>query len=477
MTKHNAFTSHNAWRTESVQMNFEPARLKSIVVKYDSTPYRVSRKLALARAQQDISVTCPLTGITSTLAVPAIPGTTLISEHPLSRTDNCRGLAQRGRSYLIRLDSVVLAGIFITLATEYELLSTGSQWRAHEANAALRTVSKEALVEAILLVECWIHSKNAIYLPRLSLHTDSAQNISVASMAGRITNWFQLLHDAIISPDTVPYNANQKPEKISFASVTPSKKLKKKTEQALILARRELVQDKKILKDKVPQLKSASSKMRNYILALTAGQVLVTADPIIIRMLCERIEACAETAIVALVTSILKKDRGALTDLGLETVPDDFLDDVAEPEESKPLLESMLDAPVASTASFANIAASTSVVEDTDNANANANDNGGEPEPSYAGMTPIQKILARKAWLRRTGRTEQSPFKTVQEEQAHFSIPSGTVLLAPKYEPSAEKNKLAELAKAVTVQAESPAEEDKTAGYIASLTGDDDASF
>lgn len=438
------------------QENFSPARLASIRVAYTAKAFRIERKLAIQKMQRTASVTCLKTGVTSTIDLPYIPGFTLVAEHPLSILSNARGLAQRGRSYLSQLDSVVLAGIFITLATEYELLSTGSQWLAHEANATLRTAGKPALIEAILLVETWIHSKNYIYLPRLSLLTQNDD--TQFTVAARVVNWLKLLHDAITRPDTVVYDANAKPEKTVFASVQKVSSVSRQAAKALTLARREFATDKKLLKELAPTLKSASAKLRNYLLTLSTGTLLLTADSGVLILLRSRVADCTETEAAAKIVSILEKEYELLRkELGSD---DPFSDDDTDSNEAnEPLLTSMLDASQNTDSSANSIGSELSfqsVQESNEASDSNASND--EPEPSYANMSPVQKILARKAWLRRTGRSEAMPFKTVEEEASRFSLAPNTILgTAPVYKPTAEKDKLA--------------------GYIAGLTGEDDASF
>lgn len=453
----NSYADSDSYANSDKQKNFSPARLASIRVAYTAKAFRVERKLAIQKLQRTASVTCLKTGVTSTIDLPYIPGFTLVAEHPLSILYNARGLAQRGRSYLAQLDSVVLAGIFITLATEYELLSTGSQWLAHEANATLRTAGKPALIEAILLVETWIHSKNYIYLPRLSLLTQNDD--TQFTVAARVVNWLKLLHDAITRPDTVSYDANAKPEKVVFQSVQKISVVNRQAAKALTLARREFATDKKILKELAPTLKSASAKLRNYLLTLSTGTLLLTADSGVLILLRSRVADCTETEAAAKIVSILEKEYELLRkELGSD---DPFSDDDTDSNEAnEPLLTSMLDASQNTNSGADSVGSE--LVSDSLDSNEVAESSEAtepEPEPDYKNMSPVQKILARKAWLRRTGRSEARPFKTVEEEEAsHFSLAPNTILgTAPVYKPTAEKDKLA--------------------GYIAGLTGEDDATF
>lgn len=446
--KFNAFT-RNAYRKAETEQNFEPKRLAALTVKYDGVPYKVSRKLAFAKSAVQLSVTCPKTGISGLIVeMPSVPGFALLNSSPLADIDNARGIAQRGRSYLSKLDTVILAGIFITLATEYDLLSTGAQWKAHEANNALRTCGPLPLIEGILLIETWIHSKNAIYLPRLSLL--SFPEDTVSSVAGRITNWLKLLHDAILSPDTTTYDPKAKIEKITFSSVEKIKKIESKKNKALVEARKLFRIGKQILKEATPKLKSASAKLKNYLLTLSTGSLLLTADQEMLNLLILRLEACEEQEDAKRVITVLSTDWSLLRKAEEESVDySDFLelDTAPKTEEQGAGLVSMLDTPRESAIrSRSPIPADSESIEIETETGTETRTEAKieEPEPSYANMSSIQAILARKAWLRRTGRTMEMPFKTVEEESKRYSVENGTIYgTAPVYVPSADKEKLA----------------------------------
>lgn len=439
-------------KEERLSDAFSPEKLAAIRIERNGKPFKLTRKLAILRNAQNLTFTCPLTGIVGQLVLPAIPGFTLINRHPLSQLENARGLAQRGRNYLKQLDSNVLAGLFICLASDYELLSTGAKWNAVQANSILKTVGPGALIEAILLIEQWVHSNNAIYLPRLSLEPSFEETVS--TMQGRIINWFRLLHDAIVKPDTSIYDANKKPTKTTFASVEKISVKNRAIAKQITIERKMFSSVKKILKEEAPKLKSASSKLRNYLLTLSTGNLLLTADPGMLILLTEKLKDCTETvSAVAIIDALdhdfpmLKEEQG-LSDPFAE---DDESGDSAEGtatsiyssinsnpnSNNNSVLTSMLDKPIQA-AVLINGRAQTS------DGNIDSDAGNDESEPSYAGLTPIQAIIAKKAWQRRTGRSQALPFKTNEEEQKKYSIPAGTIIgQAPVYVPSAEKDKLA----------------------------------
>lgn len=432
----NAFT-RNTYRAKSVEQNFVPEKLAAIKVRINARALKITRKLAINKIQTELSITCLKTGISGTIcSLPAIPGFTLISEHPLAILENARGIAQRGRGYLKELDTPILAGLFITLCKEYDLLQTGSVWKAHEANASLRLASKPALLEGILLVEQWIHSKNSVYLPRLSLLPQVGE--TEESMAARILNWLKLLHDAIMAPDTAVYDPKAKIEKVQFDSVTPIKKKNRELEKKLVLARREFTIAKKILKEATPKLKSASSKLRNYLLTLATGTLLLNASEEIISLMILRLEACEEQEDAKRIITVLSADWALLKKAEEESETYGEFMEVEQTKTEENIPSSLSSFPVGSslpsieTHTEENIQQEeTSQVENT------------EEEPSYAGLSPIQALLLKKAWMRRTGRTQQMPFKTAEEENKKYSIPAGQIIgSAPVYLPSVEKQKL-----------------------------------
>lgn len=454
-------------KEERLSDAFSPEKLAAIRIERNGKPFKLTRKLAILRNAQNLTFTCPLTGIVGQLVLPAIPGFTLINRHPLSQLENARELAQRGRNYLKQLDSNVLAGLFICLASDYELLSTGAKWHAVQANNILKTVGPEALIEAILLIEQWVHSNNAIYLPRLSLEPSFEETVS--TMQGRIINWFRLLHDAIVKPDTSIYDANKKPTKTTFASVEKISVKNRAITKQITIERKMFSSVKKIIKEEAPKLKSASSKLRNYLLTLSTGNLLLTADPGMLILLTEKLKDCTETVSAAAIIEALEHDFQMLKEeqgLSDPFAEDDESEDSAEGtatsihssinsnpnsinnsnsnsinsnnnSNNNSVLTSMLDKP---------IQAAVLINGPTQTSDGNIDSDAGndESEPNYAGLTPIQAIIAKKAWQRRTGRSQALPFKTNEEEQEKYSIPAGTIIgQAPVYVPSAEKDKLA----------------------------------
>lgn len=185
----------------------KPETYKVKIIKDNAR--KASRKLLLADRAKNIIAVCPTTGIVSQMMIPAIPGQALVWDSPLSDLSNCRGIAQRGKQYLMNLDTQVLAGILIVLAESYDLFQFLPADTGAQKNAILRTAGKLYLAEAIILVEDRIHSGNYKFMPKFSLKFDSISTIMGVESALR--NYLALLSAAILTPDTSKWDDNALP--------------------------------------------------------------------------------------------------------------------------------------------------------------------------------------------------------------------------------------------------------------------------
>jgi len=157
---------------------------------------RVGRNLLLSKQNEQITVVCETTGIVSLVDIPAIPGSALVWTSPFQSVDNCRGLISQGIEYLNLLDIQILAGIFLTVAIDYDLLRFQPSDSGAQKNAILRTAGKTTLINALTLVEEYVHSHNHIYLPTLSLILDSTVN--ECGVADRMTEWLKIVAAEIL---------------------------------------------------------------------------------------------------------------------------------------------------------------------------------------------------------------------------------------------------------------------------------------
>lgn len=163
--------------------------------------YRASKAIKMAEFTKRLTLICPQTGIVSVVDIPSIPGFFLPYENPLSILSNCRAIAQRGYSYLLSLDTQVLAGILLVIADDYNLFQYPVFANGTSKNALLRSAGKQELIKAILFIEEKIHSENYSILPRLSLipADDSVQG----TMEVRLHNWLSIIQKELEAPTVV----------------------------------------------------------------------------------------------------------------------------------------------------------------------------------------------------------------------------------------------------------------------------------
>lgn len=411
--------------------------LKTYSASHNARKLKVSKNLHIVKSHKQLSVACAQTGIISLLDIPAIPGFSLVYDSPFADVSNCRGIVQRGKDYLFCLEPQILAGIFITLASEYELFRAQEQNNGAANNAILRAAGKEVLIEALLLIENWIHSRNSVYIPKLSLILTKEE--SQHSIQNRMANWLKLAAEATVKPDLIVYDEKAKPEKIVFSSVQKVSVKKKQELSAKVFAKRILAQDKKIAKALIPTMKAASKKMKAFLEEIFRNENLVTADSMMVKMLAEKLMSYGEES-ADRIAEILLKDRKVLKDTSDPFQIEDF-----EP------LNSSAPASISSEeeANAVSIGNATSVPVETNSfAEIVENQQKEEEEmPSFSDLPPFQRILAKKKWLAAQPASVQAKYngKMEKKEEPKFSSPALSIP-APAYVPSPEKQKLIALA-------------------------------
>lgn len=318
---------------------------KAKQVAWDAQKRRVSRRLLLAIRAQKLTVCCPISGIVSLLEVPAIPDFAAEYEHPLSSLENARALAQRGIDYLRKLDSQTLAGILIVLAANYDLFRFQESDSGAQKNAILRTAGKDTLIDAIIIIEDQIHSRNVRYLPRLSLTFDTVTNTADNGIDIRLHNYLTLLTEALRKPDTSVYDENAAPKKIGKPLYI--RDVQKQERHISYLARQEIASAKRELANDAKAAKTLASNlvangyskpgMKPFITQLMAdnGMGLVEADVSLIDMLVNQklvpIVQEHDSEDAKKLIAILRKDRSILKK---ETSEEEFLDDPTPGNES-----------------------------------------------------------------------------------------------------------------------------------------------
>jgi len=236
--------------------------------------YRISRKIETAKRTTKTVVTCAETGVNISIDIPRIPGFYLSYLSPLSEVENCRKLAQRGFSYLIQLDTQVLAGILLVMADDYNLFQFSPTDNGFSKNSMLRSCGRTELINAIIFIEEKIHSQNYAFLPRLSFLR--SMETKQGEFESNLQQWLKLLLTSLQSPlDTSVYDGTL--EKRAFP-YTRNSDVKKAEAQAKRTAKAE----ERALKD----ILSTSSKYArdlfkdSLISQVLKNYLLRTFDPI-----------------------------------------------------------------------------------------------------------------------------------------------------------------------------------------------------
>lgn len=312
---------------------------------------RVSRRLLISKRAEYQTCVCDVTGIVSSINIPLIPVAptksaahrmVLIYKHPLANVANARGLASLGLDYLRQLDTQVLAGILIVLADEYNMFAYQPSDSGAQKNAILRTIGKDVLIDAVLLIESIIHSANHRFLPRMSLLADS--DLQDGAMAARCSEWLKLVADAVYSSaqreDEDDYYASA-PDKhfkpssmrvIKKVSTSESKEAKAKAwaaTNARWAAQREFKADKLSAKKLIAAMVSSnviSLKLAALIKAVITDDTLLTMDEAMRAMIVMKLDDLHNDDASGL-SALIRKDRSILKAVEFDITALDSLDE------------------------------------------------------------------------------------------------------------------------------------------------------
>ena len=357
---------------------------------------RVSRELKIAKTLELLSVSCPDTGICSFLSVPAIPGITLIYNHPLSDLPNSRGMARQDTKYLLSLDSSILAGILIVLASDYNLFIYQPADSGAQKNAILRTVQKITLVNAIKIVEDMIHSGNHFYIPKLSLIFDT--ELENGGFENRMQAWLKLVVDSIYQPDTTVYDENltvKDQTKKFYKAIDEGKKLESIT---LRKNEKKLKEDCKSALAMIKQLfkeDKISSRLRIALGGIFQEFQLLTMEEGARRLLTTKLTDLNDTRATTL-ASILNADRGDL--VAKNSPADDFFSDM----EADSTLKAKTVSIIAKDAETVRIVEIASVAPESEAPNMiviNLSDKYYEVSVEYNSLSFIEKVRANKSLI------------------------------------------------------------------------------
>lgn len=295
---------------------------------------KVSRNLLLTLRNEKMTVVCDKTGVVSIMHIPSIPGKAMVWRSPLAMVPNARSIVQEGYEYLNLLDTQIIAGLFITLSTEYDLIRTTVDQSGAATNSILRTASKEKLIQACLMVECYIHSLNHIYQPKLSLVYD--EDLRNRGAEPRLTEWMRLVDAAIQNPDVTEYDENALLEKpmrsiadLKKEHTAAQKELKRTSslKDKLFKERAAFRKDMKEARMLVSNMKdTVSQKMISFMKQLFQENSYLTVDTFVLGQLITKLQTVEHASAKGLIT-ILETDRSKLR---AEVMLDD-LDDILIP--------------------------------------------------------------------------------------------------------------------------------------------------
>lgn len=316
---------------------------------------RVSRRLQVANNALKFTSVCDVTGIVCLMDIPNIPYTktalqrVMVWNSPLADIRNARGLAQGGLDYLRRLDTQTLAGILIVLADDYELFRYQPADTAAQKNAVIRGAGKDCIINAILLIEDYLHSHNRRYVPKLSLILEP--NMLQGAITARMTEWLKVVQEIIYAaPSEEDEDAfyNAKPRKIGKPQlIKDQEKAAKKEDWAKLNAKwavqREFKADKKLAKEIIPVFaKNAgiSLKLKTMLLQIFTEDTLLTLAGELKTLLCNKLSDFTAHKEAATLIAMIKKPRNGLTDnFTLEGLDDEFVQPAGDSTSIEPLAD------------------------------------------------------------------------------------------------------------------------------------------
>lgn len=337
---------------------------------YKNGKQRFSKRINLASSNTHMAVVCDLTGAVIALSFPIIPSKVFTFQSPLSVVSNCRGIVQEGQDYLRKLDIQTLAAVLITLADDYDLFRYQPSDTGAQKNAILRTISKDVLIDAAVMIEAYVNSNNATYLPKISLIFD--KDIEQNGVQSRMVEWLKVCMEAIYKPDLETYEDALTIHK----SISPFTHAKARKERVAL--NKEFRQWKKDSKDIIQALynaQSISAKLRQFLLTIIADNNIILSDLSMLSLICEKLNQINDTRATTLASKIMSF-RTRLED----TEENEFL-------EHKP--------------SFSTRSPGTPV-EDSEEDNEFAapsvpSESFVQPQPQHKPMTFLEKLKAKKA--------------------------------------------------------------------------------
>jgi hypothetical protein len=245
-----------------------------------------SKRIVLGAQTDILPLTCSESGIVYALMLPAVAGKGLEFNSPFSSYKNCRMMAQEGFSYLSKLDSQILSGILLILADNYSLFRFAPTDSGVQKNALLRTVDRELLIDAIILIENWANTTSCMYWPKLSIILDA--HTAELGLSARMREWLKLVVESIYTPDTSPE------ESITVKKTPTVSKAKKE----LVSVRKDFRDWKREAKQDILLLATEnkiSQKLKTYLLAVLTEDNIAAADSGTIDLMAQKLTQLGDT--------------------------------------------------------------------------------------------------------------------------------------------------------------------------------------
>ncbi len=271
-------------------------------VPYKAAKQRFSKRINLTHNISTFPMVCEQTGAVATVSIPRIPHKVLTFTSPFAILANARGMAQEGRNYLKEIDINSVAAILITLADDYDLFHYQPSDSGAQKNALLRTVSKDILIDCILLIELFVNSSNFSYLPKLSLILDI--EVKQSGIQVRMNEWMKLVVDRIKEPPSVE-DMEDAPKRRTISSISYSVSAVNKARIAL---KKEFREWKKEAKETIILLsanKLLSDKAKAILIPLVSGDNLEAADFGMVSLVAQKLKGLEQPDLHKIATGLV----------------------------------------------------------------------------------------------------------------------------------------------------------------------------
>jgi len=234
-----------------------------------------------------LTATCPITGITILMQVPAIPSISLTYTNPLALSSNFLPLSLLPLKELLVIDRPILAGMLLATMKHRELLSeeTESSLTSVEQNILLQSLSSLYLIELIKFYAP-ITRKQSLLLPRLSLQEKDAEEKQLSNIKHLLTNYTKVCKNILYPPyspeeeevSSLTARAEKLIQiKLSNKDIQLRNAIKEANKSKLTLQIELISRGRKIAKD-LQTNSNLSDKLLHFIKVLFQGETILTIE-------------------------------------------------------------------------------------------------------------------------------------------------------------------------------------------------------